>query len=167
VTTYQRIHFIIRKKLFHGLKNGTMKMRSLFDDERKKMRVPQACYYCGSTDKLSVDHLIPLARGSADDADNLIWACRSCNSSRGGRDMLAWMSVKNAFPSLLLLRRYLKLVTQYCEEHQLLDVPMADATKRDLPFDLSLIPHASPPLRELKLWVYPKDEGVDGSARTP
>jgi 5-methylcytosine-specific restriction endonuclease McrA len=156
VTTYQRTHHIIRTKLFHGLKNGTMAMRSLYDDERIKMTMPQACYYCGSTNGLSVDHLIPRISGGADDADNLIWACRSCNSSKQGRDMLEWMKTKNAFPAILLLRRYLKLVARYCDENGLLSTPLPDAFQLDLPFDLSLIPHSFPPLSELALWVYPE-----------
>ena len=50
---------MVRNKLYHGLLSGTMSMRSLYDDERLKMTMPQACYYCGSTVALSVDHLIP------------------------------------------------------------------------------------------------------------
>ena len=156
VTTYQRTHHAIRTKLFHGLKNGTMSMRSLYDDERMKMTVPQACYYCGSIDNLTVDHLIPRISGGTDDSDNLIWACRSCNSSKQGRCMLAWMKKKESFPAILLLRRYLKLVARYCDEHDLLPTPVPEAIQRQLPFDLLLVPHSFPPLTELKLWVYPE-----------
>ena len=51
--SYQRIHHIIRSKLFSGLKKGTMAMRSLYDDERIKMTAPKACCYCGSECTLS------------------------------------------------------------------------------------------------------------------
>lgn len=155
LTTYQITHHMIRAKLFRGLKSGTMTMRSLYDDERIKMTAPQACYYCGSTDRLSVDHLIPRIRGGANESDNLIWACRSCNSSKQSRDMLEWMVAKKTFPAILLLRRYLKLVARYCDEHDLLSITVAEAVRRDLPFDLSLIPHSFPPLATLSLWVCP------------
>lgn len=105
---YKQVHHIIRSKLFQGLVSGKMNMRSLYDDERMKMTVPQACCYCGNINKLSVDHLIPRIKGGSDESDNLIWACNSCNSSKQGRDMLQWMHDKNRFPSVLLLRRYLK-----------------------------------------------------------
>lgn len=154
---YHRLHYFVRSNLYRGLIDGTKKMRSLYDDERLKMTVPQACYYCGSIEKLSVDHLMPRVFGGTDDADNLIWACRSCNSSKQGRDMLVWMKKKGMFPSVLLLRRYLKLVTRYCDENALMELPLADVLQRDLPFDLSLLPYEFPPLEELKLWVYPKD----------
>ncbi|MEO2014840.1 MAG: HNH endonuclease signature motif containing protein [Fuerstiella sp.] len=152
-TKYQPVHHMIRARLFKGLKNGTMAMRSLYDDERIKMTVPNACYYCGSMDNPSIDHLIPRVKGGADDADNLIRACRSCNSSKHGRDMLDWMNGRNAFPSVLLLRRYLKLVARYCDEHELLLMTVPGGLRRDLPFDLSLVPHSFPPLSELTLWV--------------
>ena len=130
-------------------------MRSLYDDERMKMTVPQACYYCGDEGRLSVDHLIPRLMGGGDESDNLIWACRSCNSSKGGRDMLKWMHSKGAFPPVLLLRRYLKLVARYCVESDLLELDLETAARLDLPFELSLLPHHFPPLDELTLWVYP------------
>lgn len=104
VEKYGRIHHMIRAKLYKGLKEQTMSMTSLYKDERLKMIVPQACYYCGSTSKLSVDHLIPRIKGCSDESDNLIWACRSCNSSKRDRDMLKWMLDKKSFPSILLLQ---------------------------------------------------------------
>jgi 5-methylcytosine-specific restriction endonuclease McrA len=79
---YKVVHHVIRSKLYHGLLSEKMSMRSLYDDERLKMTVPQACYYCDAQGKLAVDHLIPKVRGGPDEADNLIWACRSCNSSK-------------------------------------------------------------------------------------
>jgi len=158
VEKYGRIHHMIRAKLNKGLRDRTMSMASLYQDERLKMTVPQACYYCGSTSKLSVDHLIPRIKGGADESDNLIWACRSCNSSKRDRDMLQWMIDKKSFPSIYLLRRYLKIVMRYCESNGLLDLELEEVLKKTLPFDLSLLPHTFPPLNEMKLWVYPEGE---------
>ena len=81
VVEYQRVHHIIRQRLYSGLMSGRMSMRSLYQDERLKMTMPQACYYCGSLDDLAVDHLIPRIKGGADESDNLIWACRCCRPS--------------------------------------------------------------------------------------
>ncbi|MCA9116696.1 MAG: HNH endonuclease [Planctomycetaceae bacterium] len=137
-----------------------MKVRSLYDDERIKMKVPQACCYCGSTSNLSIDHLMPRISNGNDESSNLIWACRSCNSSKQGRDMLDWMKRKDRFPAVLLLRRYLKLVLRYCDELDLLELPLPEAMDRELPFELSLIPHSFPPLAELCLWIYPENSST-------
>lgn len=41
-----------------------------------------ACVYCGTTERLTIDHMIPLSRGGTDDIENIVPACRSCNSKK-------------------------------------------------------------------------------------
>ncbi len=41
------------------------------------------CYLCGSTDRPTVDHLIPVDGGGDHDNHNLAIACLPCNSSKG------------------------------------------------------------------------------------
>ncbi len=95
-----------------------------FDDsaERLKMTMPQACYYCGSAANLAVDHLIPRIKGGPDEADNN-WcgSCRGCSNSSGGKDMPEWMGTKGRFPSVLLLRRYIKIVARCCKRQGCVD----------------------------------------------
>jgi hypothetical protein len=44
-----------------------------------------ACYYCGQ-DATTVDHVIPIAKGGDPiNMDNMVAACRRCNSSKGSR----------------------------------------------------------------------------------
>ena len=153
---YARLDHMIRAKLQRGLFDGTMQMRSLYDDERIKMTAAQACYYCGDADRLCVDHLIPKMRGGPDASDNLIWSCRRCNSSKGDRDMLEWMNANNRFPPILLLRRYVKIVARFCDDHGCLDIPLHCVTDESaMPFDVRLLPTDFPPLEELILWVCP------------
>jgi hypothetical protein len=165
VTEYGKVHFTIRNKLYHGLISGKMSMRSIYDDERIKMTVPQACYYCGCMRDLAVDHLIPQIKGGLDESDNLIWACRRCNSSKQGRDMLDWMRSKGSFPPILLLRRYMKIVAHYCEQNGYMDEELSAVDDLHLPFDLRLLPMELPPLSDLRLWVYPDEEQVVGTKR--
>lgn len=44
-----------------------------------------ACVACGSTEALSLDHIVPWSLGGSDDVDNLQTMCRPCNSSKGAR----------------------------------------------------------------------------------
>jgi hypothetical protein len=149
--SYGRVHFMIRGRLYKGLRAGTMKLGPLADDERLKLVLPQACAYCGSGEHLSVDHLVPRDRGGADVGDNLVWSCRSCNSAKGARDLLAWYERKATFLPLLLLRRYLKLAIGLASERGLMDRPLTDAA--DLPVEIARAPQQFPPPSELKLWV--------------
>ena len=43
------------------------------------------CLGCGTTDDLTLDHIVPWSHGGSDAEDNLRTLCRSCNSSRGNR----------------------------------------------------------------------------------
>ena len=47
------------------------------------------CAICGvfARGPLTMDHIIPIARGGAHTQDNLQALCRSCNSSKGARTM--------------------------------------------------------------------------------
>jgi len=41
------------------------------------------CLRCGTSDDLSMDHVVPLVKGGADDPDNIQVLCRPCNSKKG------------------------------------------------------------------------------------
>lgn len=43
------------------------------------------CQYCGTTQNLSIDHVMAIANGGTNDLDNLQLLCRSCNSRKGAR----------------------------------------------------------------------------------
>ncbi|MCC6481353.1 MAG: HNH endonuclease [Sphingomonadaceae bacterium] len=46
-----------------------------------------ACAYCGRTDvKLTMDHVVPLAKGGAHALSNIVPACSHCNSSKRDQD---------------------------------------------------------------------------------
>lgn len=49
-------------------------------------RSDHRCVYCGATEHLGVDHIIPASSGGADAPFNLVAACRSCNSAKGQGD---------------------------------------------------------------------------------
>jgi len=41
------------------------------------------CQYCGSTKKLTIDHIIPRSRGGQDTWENMVVACSPCNTKKG------------------------------------------------------------------------------------
>lgn len=157
-TRYSRVHHGIRARFFQGFVQGKISMRSLVDDEQVKLQLPKGCCYCGDHGGLALDHLIPRIRGGEDSSDNIVWACRSCNSSKQGRDMMVWMRARNSFPSLLLLRRYLKLVARHCERLRVMDDPFEDAAPRIAEFDLRALPFEQdfPTLGQMVEWVKPQ-----------
>ncbi len=159
---YERVHYMIRSRLRKGLVTGTMKVGALAEDEKLKIILPQACCYCGAKEPLSVDHLLPKARGGPHTGDNMIWSCKSCNSSKGKKDVLVWLAERNQFAPLLLLRRYLKLAFEISAERDLIDTPLELAQDLDLPFSVDAIPRQYPNPSELILWVVPLTDSVQG-----
>ena len=43
------------------------------------------CQYCGSRDRLTIDHVFPKSRGGKDTWENLVAACVPCNNRKGDR----------------------------------------------------------------------------------
>jgi 5-methylcytosine-specific restriction endonuclease McrA len=41
------------------------------------------CQYCGSTRRLTIDHVVPRSRGGEDTWENMVVACSSCNTRKG------------------------------------------------------------------------------------
>ena len=48
------------------------------------------CVYCGSTENLATDHIIPINKGGTQDPKNLIRACKSCNSAKNDSFFIDW-----------------------------------------------------------------------------
>ncbi len=49
------------------------------------------CAYCGvSTGDMTQDHFVPLSRKGEYTINNIIPACRSCNSSKSNKDFFSW-----------------------------------------------------------------------------
>ena len=153
---YGAFNFMIRAKLFKGLKDGTMNMRTMFDDEKIKLQTGQMCNYCGSAKNLALDHIFPRKYGGQDNAENLILVCKTCNCSKGKKDLMEWMSLRGQFLPLMLIRRYLKLTFNYCNDHGLLDIKTEDLKRLELPFKIGFIPTDYPNPNELMMNVNDK-----------
>lgn len=42
------------------------------------------CQYCGTSEDLTIDHVLPRSRGGKDTWENLVAACNRCNHKKGG-----------------------------------------------------------------------------------
>jgi len=48
------------------------------------------CAYCGSERNLTIDHIVPRAKGGTDFTKNCLCACHSCNQDKGHTPMEDW-----------------------------------------------------------------------------
>jgi len=49
------------------------------------VRDKHTCQYCGSKDKLSIDHVIPVSRGGSNNFENCVASCIPCNVKKDNR----------------------------------------------------------------------------------
>ncbi|MCQ9343393.1 HNH endonuclease [Corynebacterium kozikiae] len=150
--SYSRTAYMIRARLTKGLKSESMSMGSMFEDEKWKLERERSCSYCGAEEGLVLDHLIPKNLGGSDSGDNLVLACATCNSSKGGKDFLVWCRDQNVFPPLMVLRRYLKILVKHAEEVGAMDLTLDSQAVQMLPFAIDELPTSrfpQPPLLRL------------------
>lgn len=48
------------------------------------------CFYCSAPADLTIDHVIPLAKGGRHAIGNLVGACQHCNSQKGAMLLIEW-----------------------------------------------------------------------------
>lgn len=81
-----------------------MKNKKRIDILREREK--EKCFYCLKKVKKGQetrDHLTPRSKGGKSTLENLVYCCRSCNSSKGKRDResyIAYLLLNNAVKSL-------------------------------------------------------------------
>lgn len=113
------------------------------------------CAHCGVIEeKYHWDHLIPRKKLVKEYIPlNQVRSCGNCNVSRGAKDLMAWHRENSTFPTLGVLRRYLKLCYFFAERRELLDSAADFAHRVGLPFDPTRLPRKFPPM-ELIVWDF-------------
>jgi len=55
------------------------------------------CVYCGNNEKLTIDHFFPITKFGADSLENIVPACRKCNSSKNNKHPEIWYKSQSFF----------------------------------------------------------------------
>ena len=61
------------------------KAKMIYSKKVVFLRDNHSCVYCGSNNKLTIDHLVPKMRGGKSTFDNTVTACFSCNNRKGNQ----------------------------------------------------------------------------------
>lgn len=86
----------VSKHRFTGQSKTYRSRRGSKVNEQVKARDGYRCVFCGATDvELTIDHLIPLARGGTDEMTNYVTACRPCNQRKADLEPSAFVSAAN------------------------------------------------------------------------
>ncbi len=75
------------------------------------------CAYCGTTDKpLQRDCVLPISRGGRYTVENVVPACRSCNTSKCNDEVTSWLRRKRLDERSFLLRHFEIRTAMSCAE---------------------------------------------------
>lgn len=137
---YCKAAYMVRSKLYKGLCSGKTRMSSMYQNERVKLSNVERCAYCSAENMpLTLDHLFPKSKGGSDSGDNLVYCCKSCNSSKGNKDYFSWIKETGRVLSCNAAERYLKNAYAHCSEKDILSLS-PERLNEKLPFSLKDIP---------------------------
>ena len=136
---------MVRAKFYKGYKEGRYQIHDLMVNNMAKFRYDNKhCLYCGcevnNPKDLTIDHIFPRSKGGTNEADNIFLVCKSCNSSKGNKDIIEWYAEKNIFPPLYIIAHYLKQIYFYSKGHCLLDKHNYELDQMSRSFNYKYIP---------------------------
>ncbi len=95
------------KKLASGEINWSTSIREYVKEREKE----DVCIYCGQKRTLTLEHILPRSRGGPDIADNAVFVCKTCNSSKGDKRLYEWFGLENRYKIPRIAEgKYLKLL---------------------------------------------------------
>lgn len=131
--------------IFTRYRGQDLRITPLDRDDIQAQNARATCVHCGATvPQYDWDHLIPRSRLQGMHLPlDLVRSCPGCNRSRGAQDLMGWYLRRGVFPSLRILRRYLKLCIPCATTQGLIDTPVGKAIARGLAFDPRALPEVA------------------------
>ena len=97
------------------------------------------CTYCGSTEDIQTEHIIPRSLGGPDIPDNFVDSCATCNRKKGKLHVFEFCKLQEIEVPRIVKGKYLKLVDREHEKYGTLQMNDIDGDgKLDL-YDLCAI----------------------------
>jgi 5-methylcytosine-specific restriction endonuclease McrA len=82
----------LEKRRGYWQKYRSLKVNNSFEissSEIKKL-YNSDCFYCGASEDITLDHVIPLSRGGRHSIGNIVPACGKCNYSKNNKTVIEW-----------------------------------------------------------------------------
>lgn len=73
-------------------RRAKLKENGIYQISKKELAklLAKPCFYCGTKERITIDHVIAIARGGTDSIGNLVPACKSCNSQKRELTITEW-----------------------------------------------------------------------------
>lgn len=79
-----------RQELEHRRRTRKRKNGVYVISPKDMRRLAGACIYCGSTEQVTMDHVVPISRGGTHGIGNLVPCCNSCNIKKNDKTVMEW-----------------------------------------------------------------------------
>jgi len=113
--------FVMSK--FKDLQSGKIHWSTSIREYVEERENQGRCIYCGSKDRLTVDHILPKSRGGPDSPDNAVWVCQKCNRSKGSKRLYEWKGLENKDEYHRIAEgKYLKILYRLHQERGTLNI---------------------------------------------
>lgn len=95
IKAIQRTHRLNNLEKFaekQHIRRAKMRLNGVYQVSVKELvkLYSSPCIACGTTEQVTIDHIIPIARGGRHSIGNLQPLCLTCNSSKNARTMAEW-----------------------------------------------------------------------------
>ena len=103
---------------YRKLSAGDISPSTILRENKLLVANGMECAYCGVTEKLQWEHIIPRSRRGPDTIDNLALSCSKCNGQKAALNPVEWYQARGlkrkAIPRLVMG----KLIKLVIEEHK-------------------------------------------------
>jgi hypothetical protein len=123
---------------FRQLQRGDIFWNEIREYVKEKEKRDE-CIFCGARSDLTLDHLLPRLFNGPDDEKNVVWVCKSCNSSKGSKRLYEYWAARMGLEGAkynvprIAEGKYLKFVYEILEKEKLLDLDMDEIRLRICP----------------------------------
>ena len=120
--------FVMNK--FKQLKQGSISWNEI-REYIKEREYSNECIFCGATTNLTLEHLLPQKYNGPNTEKNLVWICKSCNSSKGSRRLYEYFALQAGVEAAkygvprIAEGKYLKFAYESLKENNLLETTAA------------------------------------------
>ena len=77
--TAKKNYYGLIKNKFRELQSGKISWSDIIREDLQFIDTEKKCIYCGSTENITKDHIIPKSKGGRDNLENLQVMCFDCN----------------------------------------------------------------------------------------
>jgi len=105
----------------------------------KEKEYPNECVFCGANADLTLEHLLPQKYPGPNTEKNLVWICKSHNSSKGARRLNEYFAIQTGveatkydFPRIAE-DKYLKFTYETLKENNLLETATSELNPKICP----------------------------------